>query len=282
MQLMGCRSTSGWRPARRNKKTGTSDQGFKNRNTFRISTSWADSRPFWEKVKNPVILPQNIGGHKFALVVEPVLADFKYYVTVDDLLQIVAEVPKREREDITAFVFRQPKRKERIFSNTWGRLAYFAEFGEYGGPSVIIESQPEKTEFKTTKHVTPDHQKELDKLEEEGHKITRGRNCNIIKSPPEAKRNTQLYRTILHEIGHYVQYMQDVNMPSDYGDGENWQGLHDEYFARPSLDKEYFAEKYAEEIRERLMFAGIVPFSPIVLDEERHPGIDQKWFFSFD
>ncbi|MDD9947009.1 MAG: hypothetical protein OXU20_38555, partial [Myxococcales bacterium] len=63
-------------------------------------------------------------------------------------------------------------------------------------------------------------------------------------------RNTQLYRTLPHEVGHYVQYHQDVE--SRAGDDlDEWGRLNDAYFSRPQREREDFAHRYADNFRER-------------------------------
>lgn len=61
----------------------------------------------------------------------------------------------------------------------------------------------------------------------------------------ESLRSTQLYRTLLHEIGHSVDYDRD----SGAFDGKS------------SLEKEPFAHQYADKLRESLVRFGIIPFA---------------------
>ncbi|MDJ0797430.1 MAG: hypothetical protein QNJ51_11470 [Calothrix sp. MO_167.B12] len=46
--------------------------------------------------------------------------------------------------------------------------------------------------------------KELERLREDGHRTATDKRHYLISSTLDSIRNTQLYRTLHHEIGHYV------------------------------------------------------------------------------
>ena len=68
---------------------------------------------------------------------------------------------------------------------------------------------------------------------------------------------------MIHEIGHWVDWLEKVERPE--GQGGNYITLKDAYFSRPSKEREAFANRYADEIRERLVRTGVIPFEPLKL-----------------
>ena len=75
----------------------------------------------------------------------------------------------------------------------------------------------------------PDDQRELERLEKEGHQITRGKKEITISMDASSIRKTQL-RSFLHELGHHV----DRNSNSKIFD------------QKTKAEKEHFAHRYAE------------------------------------
>jgi hypothetical protein len=268
---------SGWNPSRRNRNIGTANRGFKSRNGFGIPDSWPSERIYWQKLKNPVIVHDAIGAHEFSLIVEPTYDDFRHHVSIADLTEILRHVPEAHRRDIKLFVWRQPSRKEAIFASVWGRLGYLADFGRYWGPTIILEAQPVDMNFTLNRGMADEMKSELERLRAEGHGIEMSKRHFVIQSPPVAIRNTQLYRTLMHEIGHYVDFIEKVESPIADSAPEA-DDAQSRYFARPSVEREHFAEKYAATLRAKLESKGVIPFSPLPLSEDQRSKINQDWF----
>lgn len=268
-----------WNPTLRNRKIGTPYHGLKNRREFGIPSLWHDDRIFWERLNTPSVLPYSIDGHDFTILVEPTLADFKHYVSVTDLIEMIQRIPLVDRRDIKVFALRQPKRKELLHSQVWGRLGYWANFGRYTGPSVVLEAQPINFAYQVDKNISADFAHELDLLRQEGHSVTATKRSYEISCPPTAIRNTQLFRTLLHEIGHYVDYIEKVLLPTEQGlAGEG--ALDEIYHARPNKEREAFAERYAQETITEWNRQGIRPFDPSPMPPEILAKVDPNWFFA--
>jgi hypothetical protein len=191
------------------------------------------------------------------------------------VIEVLKLLPQADREGVELIVFRQPKRKERIFSPVWGRMAYWAEIGKHSGVTVVIEAQPLDYSYTLTKSLVPLFAKELDLLREDGHSIVTGRKAIEVTCPPEAIRNTQLFRTLPHEIGHHRDFEEKVIRPEN--DGGDWQTLRDLYFARPQREREEFANRYAHNAMAPFREQDIVPFPPV----PNHPGagLNPDWFY---
>ncbi|HTN41049.1 MAG TPA: hypothetical protein VLZ84_07855 [Asticcacaulis sp.] len=271
-------NSPGFNPARRNKNIGTDAQGFKKQKPFGISSSARDDRRFYEKLNNPVETFHELNQHKFAILIEPAFAGFKYHVSIPDVLEVLKLIPESDRTDIKVIVFRQPKRKERIFSSVWGRMSYWADFGKHGGTSIIIEALPVNYCYKLGKHIGPDFAKEIEALRSDGHVIeTTPKHISVI-CPPEAIRHTQLFRTLPHEIGHNIDYLTKVDRPYDRGEGE-LDDLTRLYFARPQREREQFANRYALGIMAPFRANDIVPFPPL---KNRDIALVKPAWFYFD
>ena len=264
-------SSPGRNPARRSRKIGTSAQGFKKRNAFAIPTRDGGLKRFYESLVKPVELKLSIGRHSFVVLVEPVLTGFKYHVSLTDLIEVLKLIPEADRRDIKIVVFRQPKRKERIFSPVWGRMAYWADYGDHTGTAVVIEAQPLDYRYRLDTSIGPNFARELDSLRGDGHHIETGKRHIDITCPPEAIRNTQLFRTLPHEIGHNVDYLTKV----DQADGD-YDALRTLYFARPQSEREAFADRYAETIMAPFRENAIIPFPPLKNREDS--GLNLDWF----
>ena len=88
---------------------------------------------------------------------------------------------------------------------------------------------------------------EFERLRNDGHQLSR------VGSNPDSIRNTQLYRTRPHEMGHWVDWLEKVARPVS--------ASVDRYFERPQSEREVFAHRYAEAVRDRLKNSGVIPFA---------------------
>ena len=251
---------NGWNPTRRNRKIGTEDQGFGQDNRFCIPQRWSDDRVFWEKLNNPVKIDLKVRANEFLVFVEPTKKDYTHSCTIDDLEKILNLIPDRYINDIDMFIFRQPKRKEEIVISCWGRIGYWANIGEKSGVAVFLEAQNINQPLKWKKSLTPSHVRELERLREDGLEIEVTKREYIIKQTLDSVRNTQLFRTLLHEIGHN-------NDPKPV--------------ERASQEKEDYAHKFAEKMRSKLISEGSIPFPKIFNKESILAcGMNPEWFLN--
>jgi len=79
---------------------------------------------------------------------------------------------------------------------------------------------------------------------------------------PENVRNTQLYRTLLHEFGHYVHYLTIVERPGYEDEAlELCEQRWDFYNKIPAVEKEAFAHRYATNLKQLLEEKGVIPIN---------------------
>jgi len=134
--------------------------------------------------------------------------------------------------------------------------------------------------MKWAKQLGPYEKKELRSLGEDGHLIVQTRRGYDIHTTPSAVRNTRLYRTLAHEIGHAVDYLYHSLRPSIEAKSDAESGYIDNgYRSKPALDKEEYAHRYSREFLERWMVGNRLPF-PRRFDPGNleRMGLNSEWF----
>jgi hypothetical protein len=108
----------------------------------------------------------------------------------------------------------------------------------------------------------PDGLAELDRLKQDGHHIRKRDKNHTLTSTLESCRATQLYRTFLHELGHWVDFLEKVERPAAMlaSMSEQYPELLDRFHRRPDREKEQFAHAYAESVRRDFVARQIIPF----------------------
>ncbi len=272
---------SAWNSTRRNRNIGTEKSGYSQNNKLVIPERWADYRVFWERLNNPIFHPLSIKGHQITLVIEPPKDGYIHASTPHDVVNVLKLVNQEHLEEIELLVFRQPKKKEEVLKPAWGRFVYYADLGRYSGPAVYLEAIKTGCTIKWSNKLNPYQQKELTSLETDGHSIVKVKRSYEINTTPNAVRNTQLYRTLPHEIGHAVDYLYHSLKPSlqSNSDAED-EFITRVYDSKPSLDKEEYAHRYAREFYSKWSEAGALPFERQYEKEQLEAmGLNPKWFY---
>ncbi|MDQ3139358.1 MAG: hypothetical protein M3Q15_01360 [Pseudomonadota bacterium] len=180
--------------------------------------------------------------------------------TVSDVEQMLRHLPATDWAGLSTFLFRQPTRKQQTLVPAWGRLLYFAEVTTSSGkqlcesPVIVLEAVEVERPIHWSKSLGPADLKEMERLKADAHIVERTSRGHEIIVTPSSARNTQLYRTLLHEIGHWFDWLTKVERPA--AGGVNRKALEDAYFGRPEPEREAFAHRYAEETRTRLRDLG--------------------------
>ena len=118
--------------------------------------------------------------------------------------------------------------------------------------------------YRRNPSLTPEGGRELDRLQLDDHQISRSRQHIAVTPSTNSLRNTVLYRTLLHEIGHHVDYNNSTDQ---------------EWASKTTSSKEDYAHRYAAELYGRLTKHGHVPFAPFC-DEAScvRDGVLMNWF----
>jgi len=282
-------------PIRRNRNIGTAKQGYGQNNRLTIPQISTQSLQFYERLGEYTKRYKDINGNRFEFVIEATRDKVNHACTVDDLAEMIRHIPPTDYGDLNLIVLRQPKRKEENLSSVWGRLIYYYEFEGNFRPAVIIEAMDCEQRLKLPKKLSVDDQKELERLRKDGHQFTVTKRHFIANYNIENVRNTQLYRTLPHEFGHYIHYHKIVLKPlkkmkkeldklDAQIDGNDtaatnplftkWDEMDDayrtkieenekKYFAIIKDEKEVFAHNYADKLIQKLEACEAIPFDRI-------------------
>lgn len=247
-----------WNPTRRNRNIGTSKAGHGSNNKFVIPDRFMDFKIFWERIDDYKVEFREISGREVKFIIECSKSNYVHSCTVNDIAFLLSSLPTEDWDGVNLFIFRQPKRKEVILSSVWGRLGYNVVIGAFKGPAIILESQDINKPLIWSKSLDPETAIELERLKQDGHKVSQDKRKYNIEMTMDSVRATQLYRTLLHEIGHWVQWNTLVLRPSK--EGLEVEELEEDYFRIPGTEKEVFAHRYAENMRNKLIKDKIIPF----------------------
>lgn len=248
------------RPERRNRKIGTEAAGYRESNKMGIPAEWFDrggSLRFYASRMGPhQVIEYELPGGPLVFLYESPRSDCTYGCSPRDVAHILANIPPGDIEGLKIIAFRQPTRKQANLSPVWGRLLYEADFESHAGPAVVIEAQDLSRPFRWSRKLSLEGQAELERLRKDGHGVEEDRRGYTIHLTEDSVRHTVLYRTLLHELGHWVDWLAEVERtPSN--DAE------ERYFARPACERESYAHAYAVQIAERLRRSGVIPFQPL-------------------
>ncbi|HXG86340.1 MAG TPA: hypothetical protein VNI84_20140 [Pyrinomonadaceae bacterium] len=234
---------------RRNRNIGTARQGHGQNNKFEIPShfSYREPKVYFEDLKNYRNVERIIKGYSITFLVEETRDECVHACTVDDITYVLQNIPAADLEDLPLIILRQPKRKEEILNPVWGRYIYYAVIDEHDGSAICLDTFDLSKPVRWSKSLSPDSQNELERLKADGHSIETTKRHHIVSSNLASVRATQLYRTLLHELGHHVDRMKN----------------EDAFETKTSKDKEMFAHRYADEMREYLKQKGILPFERI-------------------
>ncbi|GGL47992.1 hypothetical protein GCM10010983_51720 [Caulobacter rhizosphaerae] len=255
-------------PTRRNRNIGTAKQGHGVDNRLVIPWPTSEERVWYAMLGPHQRIRVPIAGYEMLFVVEENHGGCVHACSVADIARVLENLPRTDWEDLAAIVLRQPTRKARLLSPVWGRFAYSADLGLRRrssfctGPMVFIEAVDPTRPIEWSGALGPDGQAELARLAEDGHEVEQAGSRWIVSPSLEAVRATQLYRTLPHEIGHHVDWLEKVaRAPADSPD--DWDARAAAFFARPREEREAFAHRYADAANERLRRFGLVPFAPL-------------------
>ena len=260
---------AGYNSTRRNRKIGTSAQGHGQNNELVIPSLLHGDRLWAATLKSFKKVTRSVSGRELIFIIEEEKFGRVHACSVADICNVLKHVPFDDWHQLTTFVFRQPTRKQKIISPAWGRLFYSADLGVPNrksltfGPTLMLESTQAVETINWGPRLSVDALQELNRLRDDGHEIIGDGRRYLIHTTTASVRSTQLYRTLLHEIGHWVDFLNKVvRAEGDYDE------LRRRYFARPRGEREVFAHRYAEETGSRLIKSGIFPFDYISDSDE--------------
>ncbi len=252
-------------PTRRNRNIGTAKQGYGRNNTLVIPNR-SDGQHWLDRIGDHRIVDATIAGRGVRFIVEAPIEGCVHPCSVADISRVLAGLPASDWAGLTTFILRQPTRKQLLLSPVWGRLLYFAQPTSVkgrvlsDGPAIFLDAVETGKPLIWGTSLDPEDSAELQRLRDDGHSVRRTGRKHVVSVTAQSARQTQLYRTLLHEIGHWFDWLSKVEEPA--ARGGDFVDLQDGYFARPKSEREAFAHRYAERQRARLELAGVIPFEP--------------------
>jgi hypothetical protein len=257
--------TTTFNPVRRNRNIGTAKQGHGRNNRLVIPTLCRSERLWAEHLRPHQVVQRRIRSRDVTFLIEETRSGVSHACSVADIAHVLAHVPSADWGGVSIVVFRQPTRKQFLLRPAWGRIYYSGEFGLSGhatrcsGPAIVLEAVSHDDPVVWPISLRPADALELERIKADGHQVTSDRRRHVIRTTPGSVRATQLYRTLLHEIGHWVDFVGNVSRPAAAG-ADEYQVLADAYFARAHDEREAFADRYAQGMNARLAEFGIIPF----------------------
>ncbi len=254
---------SGWRPERRNRKLGTANSGWRKQNRMVVPNSRHDEFAFYERLGRHTVSNKILYNQEVTVLEEPARAGSTYGCSARDVLHVLKYLPREDVAGLKLLVMRQPTRKQETLRPVWGRCLFDAWFGKHKGPAIMLEATNLSRPIRWTGKISIEDHRELDRLADDGHQITRDRRGVTIKPTEQSARNTILYHTLLHEVGHWVDWKHRVLSALDDPRSPDRKQLATAYFARAHREGEHFADNYAERQAALLRDAGVIPFETL-------------------
>lgn len=236
---------------RRNRNIGTAKQGHGDDNDAVVPRRWRDSRYDWQRVPKSRVVYRVVWGRDMPFLVEPTRSASWHACTVDDVARMLNLLPKRHVNNykgivgIRGVVFQQPTRKEEQLRGVWGRLCFGVEVNGVSGPVIQLAATETPLRIRWGRHLKPDEQQELERLQSAAASSESDGRHHRMMFDIDAVRRVQLYHTIPHEIGHWADMFEGVELPSLGADLDTWKQAWDRYWQRPGHEHEVYADRYA-------------------------------------
>jgi hypothetical protein len=259
---------AGFDATRRSRDIGAKKQGHGGDNRLVIPAPCHSERPWTEQLGPHRQEPRLVRGRDILFLVEETSGGCIHACSVADVSHVLANTPTADWSGLKTVVLRQSTRKQRLLRPAWGRLYYSAELGLPGqsairtGPVLVLEAIDCGADLEWPLSLSPRDRAELDRLRADGHHVRQERRCHRVSMTPDSVRATQLYRTVPHEIGHWVDFVEQVLTPAASG-ADTRGSLSEAYFARPYEEREAYAHQYAEARKAHLMKFGVIPFERV-------------------
>lgn len=254
-----------WRPERRNRNIGSKSSGYSKSNDMRIPESWVDKygnyASYYERVNAAHFDEVLFGRFHVKVLYEQPHDGFSYGCSPADIIKLLELISNATPTLPDIIAFRQPTRKQRQQFPVWGRFLYFAQFGKVEGTAIVLESQELGASLKWSKTMSLEERAEYERLRNDGHIFSENKRYFEAHLEETAIRNTKLYRTVLHELGHLVDYHEKV-LCAETALHPDHDVAADIYFARPTSEREVFAHRFADNLSTSIRSENKIPFAP--------------------
>ncbi len=269
----------GFDATRRNRKIGSEDFGWRKQSPAVVPERWGEVH--YEQLRDPVVVHRTVHRRDLPIVVEPTLDGFVHACTPDDIACLLNLLPAEALfhvRGLGGIILRQPTRKAERLAPVWGRLVFASDVEPVSGAAVYLEAQRRHARWGFGSRQSVEAQHEFARLEQLAPLRRTGKRQHEFEWGLMGLRRWLLYHTLIHEVGHWVDFLLKVEIPWQV-EGANSALAYDAYWRRPVAEREAFAHRFSDEQRDELIRAGKIPFARI-FDEDRlrAEGLDPGWF----
>jgi len=223
-------------PTRRSRNIGTAKQGHGQNNEFSLPVVTRPAlRFYWENVRDYKSEIRVVGENRLTFIVETPRPAVAHACTVDEIVHVLSLFPAEDLRGLELVVLRQPKRKEELLNPVWGRYIRFVEIGNLSGTAIVLEALDSRKLIRWPNPLGRGDLGRLEKLRSQGHTVRETPRFYEIYSTLDAVKQTQLWETLPHEVGHHVHALTDPDFAN-----------------RTKREKEDFAERYEREFIQRI------------------------------
>ena len=138
------------------------------------------------------------------IIVDQLVEGYIHACSLENIESLIRKVPEDDFRGLAFIVFHQPTHKEETSHPRWAAYVPNYKRGSIKGPAILLEAINSSKPLKWNNSLDPDDQKELERLEKEGHEITRGnkeitniykRICIKVSESNQPQNNGQRART---------------------------------------------------------------------------------------
>lgn len=239
-------------------------------------------RSYAKGLRDYVQVHRTINGKPLQFLIEPVETGYVHPCTPDDVVELLELLPIQAVAGpypLQAVVMRQAPKKESILRGAWGRFCPYVDLGPVAGAVIFLEAAKPYNEISWGAKLDLECQGEVRRMDALLERVPGKGKEHRYKMGFAGLRRWVLYHTLIHEVGHWMDYRRMVVWPSERGEIEESDGI-DAYWRRPLAERESFAHRFSDEWRDELSrrHRGI-PFEQQLyrarLKEER---VEPTWF----
>ena len=241
-------------------------------------------RSYAKGLRDYVVVERFVNGMILRFIIEPVEEGYVHPCTPDDVAYMLELLPVQAVKGpypLQAVVMRQAPEKESILKGAWGRFCPYVDLGPVTGAVIFLEAAKPYDQMTWGAKLSLESQGEarrMDALLERVPGKGKGRGQSY-KFGFAGLRRWVLYHTLIHEVGHWMDYRRLVVWPSERGEIEVSEGI-DAYWRRPRTERESFAHRFSDEWRDELSrrHRGIPFAQQLNRARLKDQGVDPSWF----
>ncbi len=269
-------------PTRRNRNQGTAKRGYSKDNAFVVPSGREWWRSYAEGLRDYVQVERLIDGRRLQFLIEPVEYGCVHPCTPDDVVYMLELLPAQATAGpypLQAVIMRQAPKKESLLRGAWGRFCPSVNVGPVDGAVIFLEAAMPHAKWNWARKLSLEDQSEVRRMDALLERVAGTGNGHRYKMGFAGLRRWVLYHTLIHEVGHWMDYRRMVVWPYERGEVELTEAI-DAYWRRPRAERESFAHRFSDEWRDELARRDRgIPFAQQLYGPRlKEEGLDPSWF----